>query len=151
MIFGKQRFRMSVRLSTNDNLGPKLSVILILLSLCCASCSSPIREGISAADKRSAIKATLEWGRLAPFPKSARDLVVTTEGNMFTRSFRVSFSAPKEDIARWAEESPGIRETQPKKEGSERKYVIKPGGGAVYAEVVIDDATDQVRIYVAWS
>lgn len=106
---------------------------------------------MTEADKRYGIKATLEWGRLAPFPKSARDLVITTQGNMFTRGFRVSFSAPKEDIARWAEESPGLRETQPEKKGSERKYVIKPGGGAVYAEVVIDDATDQVRTYVAWS
>jgi hypothetical protein len=106
---------------------------------------------MTEADKRYGINATLEWGRLAPFPKSARDLVVTTHGNMFTRGFRVSFSAPKEDIARWAEESPGIKDTEPNKEGSLRKYVIKPGGGAVYAEVVIDDATDQVRTYVAWS
>ena len=106
---------------------------------------------LTETDNRSGIKATLEWGRLASFPKSARDLVVTTEGNMFTRSFRVSFSAPKEDIARWTEESPGLRETQPEKQNSQRKFVIKPGGGAVYAEVVIDDATNQVRTYVAWS
>jgi len=130
----------------------KPSVILILLLLCFSSCSySDKREGLNETDKRSAIKATLEWGRLAPFPKSARDLVITTEGNMFTRSFRVSFSAPKEDIVRWADESPGLRETPPKKEGSQRKYLIKPSGGAAYAEVVIDDATDQVRTYVAWS
>jgi hypothetical protein len=127
-------------------------LILILLSLCCLSCSDLDQNAdMSEADKRSGIKAALEWGRLAPFPESARDLVVTTEGNMFTRSFRVSFSAPKEDIAQWADESPGLRETQPKKEGPQRKYVIKPGGGAVYAEVVIDDSTDKVQVYVAWS
>ena len=130
----------------------KLGVIVVLLSLCCPSCSDlDQKPELSETDKRSGIKATLEWGRLASFPKSARDLVVTTEGNMFTRSFRVSFSAPKEDIARWTEESPGLRETQPEKQNSQRKFVIKPGGGAVYAEVVIDDATNQVRTYVAWS
>ena len=106
---------------------------------------------MTETDKRYGIKATLEWGRLAPFPKSARDLVVTTTGNIFTRGFRVSFSAPKEDIARWAEESPGLRETQPKIEGSQRKYEIKPGGGAQHAEVVIDDSTDKVEVYVFWS
>jgi len=130
----------------------KLGVIVVLLSLCCPSCSDlDHKPELTGTDKRSGIKATLEWGRLASFPKSARDLVVTTEGNMFTRSFRVSFSAPKEDIARWTEESPGLRETQPEKQNSQRKFVIKPGGGAVYAEVVIDDATNQVRTYVAWS
>ncbi len=82
---------------------------------------------MNATDRRDAITATLDWARLAPFPKSARD-VVTQEGNMFTRAFRVSFSAPKEDITRWVEESPGLREIEPDKESSQRKYGIKPGG-----------------------
>jgi len=128
-------------------------VILILLSFCCPSCSYFDKKPVEMreADKTSGINATLEWGRLAPFPKSARDLVVTKTGNIFTRGFRVSFSAPKEDIARWAEESPGLTETQPEKEGSQRKYEIKPGGGAQHAEVVIDDSTDKVQVYVFWS
>jgi len=152
-VVDKQNFRMSARVSTNDKLRLNLSLIIILFSLCCPSCSYLDKKAVEMreADKRSGIEATLEWGRLAPFPKSARDLVITTQGNMFTRSFRVSFSAPKEDIARWTEESPGLRETQPEKQNSQRKFVIKPGGGAVYAEVVIDDATNQVRTYVAWS
>lgn len=105
----------------------------------------------SYLNRRSAINATLEWGRLAPFPESAQNFVITPVGNMFTRSFRVSFSAPAGDINRWVDESPGLRETQPVREGSLRKYRIKPGSGAQYAEVVIDDSNHQVRVYVAWS
>jgi hypothetical protein len=143
---------MWARRSTNDKPGLKLSVFLILLSLFCTSCSDLLKSHeMTESDKQTGIRLTLEWGRLAPFPKAAREFVITTHGNMFTRSFRISFSAPKEDVARWMEESPGLRDTEPKKEASQRKYVIKPGGGAVYAEVVIDDATDQVRTYVAWS
>ena len=105
----------------------------------------------SYANRESAINATKEWGRLAAFPDAAKNVVVTTEGNMFTRAFRVSFSAPREEIARWIDESPGLRETQPQIEGPIRKYNIKPGGGAQRAEVVIDNSSNQVKIYVAWS
>jgi hypothetical protein len=117
----------------------------------CADTPTNKKTALDENDKRTAINRTMEWGRLAAFPENAKELVVTTEGNMFTRSFRVSFSASQEEIARWITESPGLRETQPKLEGSLRKYDIKPGGGAVHAEVVIDDSNNQVRVYVAWS
>ena len=143
---------MWARRSIDDKRGRKLSLLLILLSAGCPSCALLGERGeMSEADKRVAIDMTLEWGRLAPFPKSARDLVIAKTGNIFTRGVRLSFYAPKEEIARWVEESPGLKETQPKKEGSQSKYEIKPGGGAQHAEVVIDDSTDKVQVYVFWS
>jgi hypothetical protein len=120
-------------------------VVIIVIALALLYCI------FTYLNERSAINATLKWGRLATFPQSASDFVITPEGNMFTRAFRVSFSAPPEDIARWVNESPGLREEHPNKEGSLRKYSIKPGGGAQHAEVVINDSTNQVRVYVAWS
>jgi hypothetical protein len=109
-------------------------------------------DWVKERDTESAIDCVLEWGRLAPFPESAEHLTVTTEGGMFTRAFRVTFVASQEEIARWLTSSPGTRELTPERvEPSTRKYLIEPGGGAVYAEVVIDDETNWVSIYVCWS
>jgi hypothetical protein len=71
---------------------------------------------------------------------------------MFTRAFRVTFTASQEEIARWVASSPGMRELAPEEiEPNKRKYVIEPGGGAAYAEAVIDDETNSVMVYVYWS
>jgi hypothetical protein len=103
-------------------------------------------------DTDKAIDCVLEWGRLAPFPESAEQLTVTTEGGMFTRGFRVTFVASQEDIFRWLASSAGTKELMPERiEPNTKKYVIEPGGGAAYAEVVIDDKTNLVSVYVSWS
>ncbi len=103
----------------------------------------------------SAIKATREWGRLAPFPESASDLDVVTEGSMFTRAFRVTFQAPLDDIEQWIESSPGLEESTVEMiHTGTSKYVIEPGEGAAYAEVVITvlgDGMGLVEIYAYWS
>ncbi len=107
-------------------------------------------------DEESAIETTLEWGKLAAFPESARNLKVTSEGSMFTRAFRITFRAPMEDIEDWIESSPGLRGTEPEIIGkSTKKYLIKPGGGAEYAEVVIETrgngTTGLVKVHTYWS
>ena len=103
-------------------------------------------------DTDSAIDCVLEWGRLATFPESAEGLTVITEGGMFTRAFRVTFTASQEEIARWIASSPEMRELTPEEVApNAKKYVIEPGGGAAYAEVVIDDETNLVMVYVYWS
>jgi hypothetical protein len=98
------------------------------------------------------IALTLEWGRLAPFSETAYNFSIHTEGNMFTRSFRASFSAPEEDIRKWVAESPGLQEAaiDLTPEGKQR-YSIQPGGGANLAEVTIDFKSCTVEIYVSWS
>ena len=92
------------------------------------------------------------WGRLAPVPESAEGLKVATEGGMFTRAFRVSFSDSMPEIDRWLNESPGTHEAKPERPTpGTRRYLIRPGGGAQHAEVTIDDASGLVSIYVYWS
>lgn len=108
------------------------------------------------AHRRRAERQHLEipklWARLAPYPGSARELKATTEGSLFTRAFRVSFSAPAADIERWLKDSPGTREATPEHPTpGVRHFAIKPGGGAQHAEVTVDDASGTVRIYVYWS
>lgn len=93
----------------------------------------------------------LESGRLSHFPASATNVSIKTEGNSFTRSFRVSFSASKEDIQAWVKDSPGFHETIPEELSAHKvQYLIAPDGGANKVEVTIDYGLNQVEIYVSW-
>src|SRR4051812_19610397 len=104
------------------------------------------------AEQRQRLEITRKWARLAPYPESARDLRASTEGSMFTRSFRVSFTAPAADIERWLKDSPGTREATPDRPSpGKRHFAISPGGGAGYAEVTVDETLGLVTIYVCWS
>jgi hypothetical protein len=98
------------------------------------------------------VEVTLEWGRLAPFPDGIENLSVQTEGNLFTRSFRVSFTSTNEEIKKWVTESPGLADAKIEvMEDGKQRYVITPGGGANYAEVIIDFESSMVQVYVSWS
>ncbi len=123
----------------------------IAVSLTCAACISDSRRSeITAEERKQAIDATLEWGRLAPFPSSAREFTIKVEGGFFTRTFRSHFKAPKGDIEIWIKQSPGLIDAESSYADGKRKYIIKPGGGANRAEVTIGD-DDAVEIYASWS
>ena len=113
--------------------------------------SSNSRDNQNPAKQKEMIALVLEWGRLAPFPANATNVLIETEGSSFTRSFRASFVAPQQDIHSWLRDSPGINEATPE-ELSEGKvwYSVMPGGGASRAEVTIDYKLNKVEIYVSW-
>ena len=126
----------------------RTKLILLALGALVALCS----WGICSHSQSSAIDCTLSWGRLAPFPHSALSVTISSEGNMFTRAFRASFTAPAVDIERWLLESPGTRSVVPEiPSPSVRYFLIAPGGGAQHAEVTVDDSQHLVFIYVYWS
>ena len=133
----------------------KLTTLLLLasfaVSLIFSACvsSSPGVE-MTAEEKRSAIDATLEWARLAPFPSSAQEFMIRAEGGSFTRSFRAHFKAPRHDIDNWVKQSPGLMSAEPTYADRKRTYVIRPGGGANRAEVTIGD-DDSIEIYTSWN
>ena len=113
--------------------------------------SSNLRENQDPAKQKEMLALVLEWGRLSPFPASATNISVITEGSSFSRSFRASFTAPKQGIESWIKNSPGLNETTPEKLSDNKvQYVIAPGGGANRAEVTIDYGLNQVEIYVSW-
>lgn len=123
--------------------------VVVVIGLISSEFRNP---SLTPEEKQSAIDCTLEWGRLSPFPDSIAQFSITVEGNMFTRSFRTSFAAQPSDIEQWLQQSPGTREaslTTPSP--GIRHFEIKPGGGAQRAEVTVDDTTNRVSIYVAWS
>jgi hypothetical protein len=101
--------------------------------------------------QKEMLETTLEWGRLAPLPDSVSQFHISTEGSAFTRSFRSSFYLPKADLENWIKVSPGLQDAESTDDGSTRKFVIQPGGGAQYAEAVIDFDKCYVETYVCWS
>jgi hypothetical protein len=130
------------------------SAILFVASVAFAGLflvSSNARDNQDPAKQKEMMALILEWGRLSPFPASATNISVKTEGNAFTRSFRASFNAPKQDIESWIKESPGLNETRPEEISDTKvQYIIAPDGGASRAKVTIDYGLNQVEIYVSW-
>jgi hypothetical protein len=101
--------------------------------------------------RHDAIRVTYLWARTAPLPVSERAADVEILGSMFTREFRVSFTADAATIAAWLNSSPGISGVSPAMSGTTRTYSITPGDGAGFAEVKVDDATGRVTIHTYWS
>ncbi|HZE69188.1 MAG TPA: hypothetical protein VE135_06630 [Pyrinomonadaceae bacterium] len=128
-----------------------ISVLAVAASFVLVACVSTNRRAeMTAEARKEAMVITLEWGRLAPFPPSAREVTIKIEGGSFTRTFRSHFKAPRHDIETWIKASPGLLSAESTYGDGKRKYIIKPGGGANRAEVTIGD-DDSVEIYTSWS
>jgi len=113
--------------------------------------SSNARDNQDPAKQKEMMALVLEGGRLSSFPVSATIVSIKTEGNSFTRSFRASFSASKDDIQSWIKDSPGLKETAPQELSANKvQYIIAPDGGANKVEVTIDYVLNQVEVYVSW-
>ncbi len=132
---------------------PIIIVILIILLCLSASCmaSSNTRDNKNPIAKKQMTEITSEWARLAPIPDLKTEYNIYTEGNSFTRSFKSSFYLPKADLEKWIKQSTGLCDAEIEVIDNTKKYTIKPGGGAQYAEVVIDFKKCYVEIYVCWS
>ena len=131
-----------------------VSAILLVVSVAFAGLflvPSNSRDNQDPAKQKEMMALVLVWGRLSPFPASATNVSIKTEGGSFTRSFHASFIAPKQDIQSWINVSPGLNETTPDELSDNKvKYIISPSGGANKAEVTIDYDLNQVQIYVSW-
>ena len=103
-------------------------------------------------ERAEVIEGALEWARADPLPTSADVVSVTTGGSIFTRALRVTFTAPAVDIEDWLRRSPGAQDavvTVPSL--GVRHFQIKPGGGAAFAEITVDDTQQRVVIRSYWS
>jgi hypothetical protein len=93
------------------------------------------------------VSATILWGGLAPFPATAKDFTIKTEGGMFTRTFRGSFSDDPENILNWLKSSRGFQQGEKK----EDKIILKTGEGAAYGEIILSPDNSRVIFRVSWS
>lgn len=108
------------------------------------------RANQDPAAQASMLECTLEWARLAPIPDSKKQFIIMTEGGPATRAFRTSFTLPAADLKDWVEASPGLKDTGVEMKGV-KNYEIEPGGGAMFAEAVIDFDSGLVKVYTYWS
>lgn len=103
---------------------------------------------IQYSERQSAIRCVREWARVAPFPQDCKEFRISTTGSMFSRQFNCSFEAPKKVIVEWLKRCPGLREESA---FTESKYKVEPGGGAQFAEIIMDWANNKVTINTYWS
>jgi len=102
-------------------------------------------------NKESAIDTTIAWASLAPLPVSHSGVDVEVTGSIFTRGFRVSFSTAPDQLESWLSASEGIADADLYQEGDFDRYAIRPGGGAMFAEVRVNRYSGDVYIRTFWS
>ena len=98
-----------------------------------------------------AVRVACEWASLAPLPVPLSETKVEVLGSVFTREFRITFTTDAATLQKWLAASPGTSEATPEESRGVRTYHIKPGGGAEFSEVEVDDATGRVTIRTYWS
>jgi len=97
------------------------------------------------------LKEILRCGELAPIPKGARIRTIETEGNMFTRSFRLIFEADTDVIKNWLQTSKGVQTAKSVEVGSIKKCILHVKCDYEYAEILVDYRNHQVTVYVSKS
>jgi hypothetical protein len=95
---------------------------------------------------------THEWTRTAPLPVDASEISIRTEGSDFTRQFLAAARfKDASSLALWMSNSPGFKDAEVTVEADGSKiYVIKPGGGALFAEVTVHPDL-RIEINTYWS
>jgi hypothetical protein len=76
---------------------------------------------------------------------------IETKGSLFTREFVLEFYADSNEIKAWLKDSPGTSSARVEVAGAERRFTITPGGGAQFAEVLVDQVAGKVRVRTYWS
>lgn len=109
------------------------------------------RDNSSADKRQEMIGIVLKCGELAPIPQGAQIKSVKTEGNMFTRSFRLVFEADASVIDSWLDNSKGVKTAKIVETGDVKKYVLNAKCGFQYAEVNVDRQNRTVTVYVSKS
>lgn len=148
-------------------LSRKSKVILIFLGICITSIvlyrlfmlyivfgmmqPTNDRDNHNPAKQKEMLKIALDVGDLAPIPKNAVIKTIETEGNAFTRRFRVIFTADPKTIDQWLRASNGIQKAKVVKKGNTSDYILNPRLGYNYADVLIDHTASIVTLYVEWS
>lgn len=90
----------------------------------------------------------LDAAELAPIPKTATIQFIRTEGNMFTRSFRLKFTDSDKAIKEWLAQSKGIGAAKLTEKGGIKQYIINTKCGYQYGEIQIDSRNHEVIVYV---
>ncbi|MGF1514590.1 MAG: hypothetical protein ACFB5Z_12980 [Elainellaceae cyanobacterium] len=103
----------------------------------------------SPLNKSGVIQTVRLWARLAPLPKSARHLRIDGTGQLFDKTYVITFDARPQDIDDWLRSSPGTAHATVTASPEGDRYVIRPRDAA-FAEVTVAPSKRGVRIKAFW-
>jgi hypothetical protein len=90
------------------------------------------------------------WARLDPLPNSANNIVVDSDGELFSKVYIVRFDAPAPDVEQWLRHSRGIIDETPESlDDGKVYYRIRPRD-AQFADVTVAPDSQSVLIRAAW-
>jgi hypothetical protein len=95
---------------------------------------------------RGPVVQTLRLTELAPLPRTAHDVSASSVDTPEGFTVLVRFAAPLPDLELWLQHSPAMRGLAPTREGTVRRYELKPVGKAKRASVKLDEAAEQAEI-----
>lgn len=103
----------------------------------------------SPLNKSRVIETVALWGRLAPLPRSAHHVRIDGTGQLFNKTYTITFEASPQGIQQWLSASPGTATQLPSPAEDGEHYFIRPRDAA-FAEVIVAPHKDSVRIKAAW-
>jgi len=78
--------------------GYKISLIILLII-------TTLILGYKFYSRNESIKVAIEWGRLAEIPDNAKQIKVKSRGNIFSRTFYLSFKTTDAELKKWIKNS----------------------------------------------
>lgn len=103
-------------------------------------------------NRTQAIETALKWGGLANLPDKARNISVSTQGSMFTRTMIIEFSCNENELQELISISPGLKNFNPTHENHGIvSFQLSGKEGANGGTLRIDKNIGKVRIVVNWS
>lgn len=106
----------------------------------------------SSGIKQERLLLALSWAGLEPLPASVQSLEVKPEGSAFSRTFRITFTLPSNDLEAWLENSEKLKNLSPElMTNGEEQYVLEPELGARVAELRVDMGSGRVELFVSLS
>jgi hypothetical protein len=109
------------------------------------------RDNASKYKQQEMLAIVLRCANFAPIPGTAKIQSIKTEGNLFTRSFRLTFEVDTVSINDWLHSSKGIRSARLTKKGGIRQYILNTKCGYEYGEIQVDSHNHKIMVYVSKS
>ncbi len=101
---------------------------------------------------KSAWSTALLWSGINSLPTWASDKTIEAKGSMFTREFVITFTGTSAQIEEWTLNESAFRNISKEQiDKSNYRFVLKPQGGAQWAEVNINLIHKKITIRTYWS
>lgn len=124
---------------------PRSSAFAVIISLLVLAAALGVAVGTYNV-VRGPVVQTLRLTALAPLPRSAHDVSATSLDSPEGFTVLVRFAAPPPDLELWLQHSPAMQGLAATREGTVRRYELKPAGKAKRASVKLDEALGRVEI-----